>query len=110
QKRDEAFSAVALTDPEGRIFYLNKEGKELLRIDLERSFSLPFEDAVTLWDPVTATEVKDLIGSATNGNLIQKELSLRRQEKEEMFVLVEAGRLMTMDGTMQGGICILQPL
>jgi PAS domain S-box-containing protein len=102
--------AVAITDPEGKIFYLNHAGEELLGIEPGKGLSRPFDDLVRLRDPVTATDVRGLVGRATNGALSRKELCLRRLDGRERYVGVETCSLRNAEGERQGMLAILRPL
>jgi PAS domain S-box-containing protein len=102
--------AVAITDPEGKIFYLNRAGEELLGIVPGKGLSRPFDDLVRLRDPVTATDVRGLLGGITNGTLSRKELCLRRPDGRERYVGVETCSLRNAEGERQGMLAILRPL
>jgi PAS domain S-box-containing protein len=110
QRRDWGIPAVTITDREGRIFYLNHAGKDLFGIDPEKALSRPFQEIIRLRDPVTDTEVRDLLTPTTNGGLIRRELSLLRQDNTEQYVAVETGALETAAGERKGAICIMHPL
>jgi PAS domain S-box-containing protein len=102
--------AVVITDPEGRIFYLNRSGEELLGVVPGRGLYRPFDDIVHLRDPITATEVRGLLGRDTNGTLSRRELCLLRSDGREQYVRVETCALRNAEGERQGAMAILRPL
>ncbi|MDD1673722.1 MAG: response regulator [Methanomicrobiales archaeon] len=102
--------AVAITNLEGHIFYLNHAGEQLLGIDPNEAFSHRFNEVVHLQDPVTATEIGTLLKENSNGSLIRRELSLLRSDGRMRFVGVEAGVLQDIEGNTRGAICILHTL
>ncbi|MDD1677986.1 MAG: response regulator [Methanomicrobiales archaeon] len=102
--------AVAITDPEGRIFYLNRSGENLLGIAPGKGLSRLFDDLVRLRDPATATMVHELLGSTINGALSRRELCLLRADGRERYVGVETCTLQNAEGERQGALAILRPL
>jgi FOG: CheY-like receiver len=102
--------AVAIADPEGRLFYLNRAGEELLGVVPGKGLSRSFDDLVRLRDPVTATEVRGLLGSTTNGSLSRRNLCLRVPDGRERYVQVETCTLRNAEGERQGALAILRPL
>jgi two-component system cell cycle sensor histidine kinase/response regulator CckA len=102
--------AVVITDAEGRIFYLNRAGEELLGILPGKSLSCSFDDVIRLSDPVTATEVHDLLRHTTTGQLSPRELCMIRRDGKQQYVRVETCALQTAEGQEQGVLAIVRPL
>jgi len=102
--------AVAITNLEGHIFYLNHAGEQLLGINPDEAFCHRFNEVVHLQDPVTLTEIESLLKENSNGSLIHRELSLLRPDGRMRFVGVEAGVLQDIEGNSRGAICILHTL
>ncbi len=107
---DPEIPAVALTDTQGRIFYLNPAGEQMLGIPHGKGVCRPFDDVVSLRDPVTATPVREPLTGGNNGCLFRRELCLLHPEGREQYVSVETCRLRNVEGEAQGALAILRPL
>jgi PAS domain S-box-containing protein len=102
--------AVAITDPGGRIFYLNQAGEEMLGIPHGKGLTRRFDEVINLRDPVTATAVREPLNGNHNGCISRRDLCLLHSDGKERYVRVETCRLQNVEGESQGALAILRPL
>jgi CheY-like chemotaxis protein len=110
QEEEGGIPAVAITDAQGRIFFMNRAGESLLGLPPGAGLSRHFDELVRLRDPVTATEVRNILGDFTDRSAPRRELCLRRSDGREQYVGVETYPLRTVEGEAQGALAILCPL
>lgn len=105
-------SGAAITDPKGKVWFLNRAGKELLGLAQGAVHHRPFDDLATFLDPVRREQIRGVIEGAMNGGPypLVKNVCVMREDGGERYLGLIAHPLRSLENQLQGVVSFLHPL
>jgi CheY-like chemotaxis protein len=101
---------VAMADSDGKLFHLDQNGEQLLGISREKAFSHTLDEMGRFRNPLTMEPIPGVMEEAVQGQHVQRDLALVRENGDLEYMALEATPLRTLRGERQGILCILHPI